>query len=86
MKKSKSKLKSKPLIIGQKLKHKTFGFVGQLVCIDMISNVHVVECKNGEKKVVKLPVKSGLTITEYPSTIRWTGARYQVWDEFEFVD
>ena len=73
-------MKSRIYKIGQKFKHKEFGFIGELVCINWWDNSHIISFYDGKKEK---DYSYGLIIN--PPIIKWYGAEYQIEEKFELL-
>lgn len=72
--------------IGDKFKHKEYGFTGELICIDHWSNLHLIKCQDGEDKTYpEHPFFKDKSFVEYAPDITWKGAAFQIEKKFEKI-
>ncbi len=70
--------------IGQLYRHKKYGFIGKLCCIDKrFRNGTIIELDDGEKQELVLSDKT--TITFDPPVIQWKGNVEKLKKSFEKV-
>ena len=70
--------------IGQKFRHKQYGFIGILNCIDHWSNLHIISLEDGEEKRQYCDILKR-DIVEYPGIIQWKGPSYQIEEKFDLI-
>lgn len=66
--------------IGQKFKHKEFGFIGELVCINWWDNSHIISLYDGK---IEKDYFSGLIIVS--PIIKWIGMECQIEEKFKLL-
>lgn len=68
--------------IGQKFKHKKFGFIGRLACINWWDGSHIISLYD----LVRLEEIEKFSALERNSPIiKWYGAEYQIEEKFELL-
>jgi len=79
------------IAIGDLFKHKKYGFIGELTCVDYSTHIHLIQSvDNREPKycyhshgLYDLVEYSPYNRVEYPPTLTWKGLEYQIEDDFE---
>jgi len=74
------------IAVGDRFRHRRYGFIGELICIDSRSHVHLIQALEG-KEALYSTKESGGCVSFFnisnPSTLTWKGLEYQIEEDFE---